>query len=600
MLRYTELSEGTGTIDLGYPVPLPLDTQAATDGFRAYDPLLARLQGLAVDSDDLRAQGIGTTIAGRTVWAFVAGDAGATTPSGALESAVVIDGTIHAREWASPEVVTGTIERLLEPEARPGLRRWLLDTQTIVFVPVLNVDGFLQTQRHPDRVLRTEYPEDPSDWPRDGRMQRKNMRDKDEILCAADDPACVVADGMNGVDANRNHEPWFGDSTTQSSGDPRSIVYRGTSAGSEAESQALYAAAALAPASRLRLYVDVHSYGRVFDGVYTGNARHDANEQRLSERLRAVTSNRYTYAPTPAGRGIGSTDEYFSYHFQVPSYTLEIEPGPNGAVEYHGFGQSHDGFVLPASEIARVRDELADTLLFGMYCAGGPPSVSRVEVRAASDDRMVFAGAWVAGSTTRRHFEVSTREALHAETDYRVRVVFDKPMRVRDDGANVIQYRGQSVALAPVLSVEGLDRNGHAFSQPIAAVASAWRAQPGAEGYGRYADDAISVGFRLPAGTPPDGARRVNFRISATDACGQPLDADPSTVADWSDGGWSGWENDQGQDTDTGGSDRAERVVDDGSPLFGDGSVSGSGGGGAFTLTALLVLLGAGALARRR
>jgi hypothetical protein len=604
VLRYTENDEGAGTVALGYPVPLPLDTQTATDGFRAYDPLLARLQALALDSDDLHAARIGRTIEGRPIWAFVAGDADATTPSGANESALLIDGTIHAREWASPEVVAGTLEKLLTPEAKPGLRRYVLDTQTVVFVPVLNVDGFLQTQRYPDTTLRTEYAGDPPNWPRDGRMERKNLRDKDDILCAADDPGCAVHDGMNGVDVNRNHDPWWGDSSTGSSADPQSILYRGTGPASEPESRALYAAADLGPAARLRAYLDIHSFGRVFDAVLTGNTRHDAQTQQLADRLRAATHDRYTYSPAAAGGGIGSTDEHFAYSLQVPSYTLEIEPGPQGAVEYGGFGDSHDGFILPASEIARVRDELADTLLLAMVCRAGPPSVQRVEVRRASDAHLVFAGAWTATDTAHRHFVVRVREPLQVETDYRVRVVFDAPMRVRAADGTVKQYRGQHIDLAPTLALEGLDADGQAFSTPITTTTGVWRADADApEGYARYTDDTLVAPFRIPAGTPVDGARRLAFRIDTTDVCGQALDADPATVADWEDGGWSGYEDDTGSSrTDTGGPDRAERLVDDGSPLFGGsgGGEKGGGGGGAFGLWAALLLLGAGLRARAR
>ncbi|HKY90440.1 MAG TPA: M14 family metallopeptidase [Nevskiaceae bacterium] len=606
VLRYTENPGGPDDVALGYPVPLPLDTQAATDGFRAYEPLLARVQALALDSDDLRAQRIGRTVADRPIWAFVAGDADATTPRGATESALLIDGTIHAREWASPEVVTGTLERLLAPEAKPGLRRYVLDTQSVVFIPVLNVDGFLQTQRYPDRVLRTEYAGDPSNWPRDGRMQRKNMRDKDEILCAADDPGCVVHDGMRGVDGNRNHEPWWA-SSGGSSSNPGSLVYHGTAPASEPESRALYAAADLGPESRIRAYFDVHSFGRVFNAVHTGNTRRDAQTRLLGTRVRAVTGNRYAYVPTSPEGGIGSTDEHFGYGLQVPSYTLEIEPGSQGAVEYGGFGDTHDGFILPEAEVARVRDELADALLLAMVCRAGPPSVVRVEVRRASDAHLVFEGHWTATSAQARRFTVGVRESLQVDTGYRLRVVFDKPMRVRSGADAVRQYRGQAIALAPTLSLEGLDEAGRDFSTPIAATKNVWRSTDVAsEGYERYADDTLVVAFRIPADTPIARARRVNFNIATTDVCGQALDADPSTVADWVDGGWRGYEDDDGSSaTDTGGADRAARVVDDGSPLFGPGGGDGGdggggGGGGAFTWWTLLALLAAGAWARRR
>ncbi len=39
--------------------------------------------------------------------------------------------------------------------------------------PVENVDGFLQTQRYPDKSLQSTYGPDGDTTPRDGRMRRK-------------------------------------------------------------------------------------------------------------------------------------------------------------------------------------------------------------------------------------------------------------------------------------------------------------------------------------------------------------------------------------------------------------------------------------------
>ena len=50
VLSYTETATGTGLVPLGYPVPLPIDSQTPVDGFRSHAALVARLQALALGS----------------------------------------------------------------------------------------------------------------------------------------------------------------------------------------------------------------------------------------------------------------------------------------------------------------------------------------------------------------------------------------------------------------------------------------------------------------------------------------------------------------------------------------------------------------------
>lgn len=611
-IRFTENTAGATSIALGYPVPLPVNSQTPVAGFRRYDALEARLQDLALASPDLAREELGTTLRNRVVPLYRAGDEDTLTVEGFPEPAALINGGIHAREWASPEVVTGLLERLLARAGTPALERYLLDNLSLSAIPALNVDGFLQTQRYPDRALQTEFAGEPQNenWPRDGRMQRKNMRDKDEILCAADDPACVVKDGMAGVDLNRNNAPYFATSN-RSSSDPASIVFHGSAAASEPETRLLQTAATRAPASRLRLYIDVHSFSQIYYGVDTGNARHDANQTRLAGVMRAVNANRYGYDPTPGGVGIGSTDEYFATTYQIPAYTLEIEPGPIGAQQYGGFGYSHDGFILPASQIERVRNELVDATLLGLYQQAGPPSVRAVELRERDSGTVVYAAEWQKSGTAQRQLVVSTRAALRTGIDYRLWIAFNKPMRARDGSGAVANYRGQSVALAPAITLEGIDSGGAGFSQALGTPVDGWRAGVGARPAAlRYGDDAYQTEFRLPATLPVTGARRVNLKLDVADLSGLRLDANPGTASDWSGGAWSGYESSDGTAADAGGEDRSLRIVDDGSPLFGasdgggssGGTAAGGGGGGApgaGLLLGLLALAGSGRISRR-
>jgi hypothetical protein len=594
LLTLTETGSGENEVPLGYPVPQPVDSLDAVDGFRSYGSLRARLAALALDSADISERQIGSTRENRDILAYVLGDADATTPEGLPEPAALINGTIHAREWASPEVVAGLIERFAERAGDGGLYRYLLDHLNLIVIPVLNVDGFLHTQRTPALAVNSEAGDaipagvrpEYRNYPRDGRLRRKNMRDVDGDVCPAETAGC-----MNGVDLNRNSDSQFFGSSNQNSDNPQSIVYRGPSRASEPETLALYAAADLAPRERLRFYVDVHSFARLFFGVNTGAARRDAITATLVQRMSAATgkgAGHYPYDAAPPDYGIGSTDEYFGYGLQIPAYTLEIEPR-SSAAEYGGFGYHHDGFILPDSEIARVRRELADALVLGLYRMAGPPALIKAEIRERDGNRVVYRAHWQP-SGTGRTLQTEIAEPLAAQTGYRLWLAFNKPMRVRDAQGEVVAYTGQTAPLAPAIAIEGLSANGASFRSDLATDAQGWHAEPGdaTDAALRYADDAYAVDFELPANLPLADARRLNLRVDVQDLSGQALDANPATPVDWA-AGWSGYEDGDSRDgTDTGGPDRSLRIVDDGAPPAGPGS--GGGAFGAFGLLAALWL----------
>jgi len=254
---YTNTESGENQKPLGYPVPISHDFPTPGDYFRSYTSLHARHQDLMLLSDNISGQVVGTTQNGRAIWAYTLSDQDTLIDEGFLtEGAVLQNGGIHAREWSTPEVTTAIIERFAANETDNWLYQYLLQNLNIVVLPVLNVDGFLQTQRYPDQTLQSTYSEDPDDWPRDGRMRRKNMRNVDEQLL-------TTADALLGIDLNRNHSPYWSTSNSSSANND-SLVYHGSAAGSELESQALYQAATLGPADRLRFFVDTHSYSQLW------------------------------------------------------------------------------------------------------------------------------------------------------------------------------------------------------------------------------------------------------------------------------------------------------------------------------------------------
>ncbi|MET1256441.1 M14 family zinc carboxypeptidase [Aliikangiella maris] len=591
---------------LGYPVPVPVNSLLPVDGFRDYDSLLARLQDIALSSDTITATRIGTSFEQAPIWAFILSDSDNTLIEGfALEGAFLQNGGIHAREWQTPEVVSGIIERFNTFQNDQGFYQYLLENTHMILIPVLNVDGFKQTQRYPAIAMYTQDQDDAPNWPRDGRMRRKNMRGVDHDINSE-------TDNLFGVDLNRNNDPFWSTNPGRSSNRQSSIVYHGASAASEPETQALLTAAEIAN-QQLRLYIDTHSFTQVYFAPQTHNARRNEITANLASKMRAVNNNQYAYSPSPAGAGIGATDEYFATTYEIPAYTLETEPGNGGALQYGGLGVSHDGFILPESQINRVRNELANASILGYYMQSAPPSIVQLQITRIDNGQTVYLGHWQSINTTTREYKNPTHIDLSANVEYQLRVSFNKPMRWRNNG-EISAYPGLSISSQPQINFEGLTNQDAAFLASITPYTSqpgTWLNQPENadniinNGYLRYQDDSYAVHFILPDNSPLLDASLLQLAIQAPDLAGQQLDTSPQTIINWQQGAWSGYESTDGNQADSGGIDRSIRLIDDGSPAFFDPNAvvilpppapspptsQGGGGGLSVLLLGLLVLL---------
>ncbi|UCC13616.1 MAG: hypothetical protein JSW21_09550 [Gammaproteobacteria bacterium] len=542
-LRYTRSDDSGNNIALGYDVPFPVESLTGVDGFRSYQSLFEQHQSLDAESSLVSSEIVGQTISGRDIWAYRVGDPDDDQPDGSPEGVALVNGTIHAREWQSPEVVTELFEQLTETATDGGFGQYLSDNLDVVIVPVLNVDGFLQTQRYPDRMTADEQ------QPRDGRMRRKNVRHP-TTGTAIDEDIDQTEDNFFGVDLNRNNPDGFGQNGSSSS-NPISLVYRAGAPQSEPEIQALLVAAELAPATRLRMYSDVHSFSQIFFTPLTGDAVRDRITRDLVTRMRRVSGGKYRYGPDSSS-GIGLTSDYFARSLRIPSWTLETEP-LRGGIDYGGTDHGHSGFVLPASEVARMRDEVAAMLLAGLYAQADKPRLIAIRVRDAATEEVRFEAEWQ-GTGSGRSLKVIANQALVPGGRYRLWLGFNKPMRWRDSRGEIANYPGQSVpAFAairlqfPALPVE--------HDVTISGDADAWRAQPGEDGFFRYRDDALITEFTVPASLPAEGPIAGVFSISARDMTDYGLDADPSSEVDWQGGRWTGYENTVGANSETGGTD---------------------------------------------
>ncbi len=552
-LVYTASTDSGSSIALGYAVPRPVDSQTPIPGFRSYQSLFERHQSLLTDFPlAIDGQVIGQSLANRDIWAYMISDPDGLTHDGLPEPAMLVNGGIHAREWQSPEAVSDLLEHLVEQSQDAGLIQYLVENINTVVIPVLNVDGFLQTQRFPDRVMASR------EQPRDGRMRRKNMRHPDRPQ-PVDDSLQTTDDNFFGVDLNRNQSVGFMN-PRRSSPNPVSLVHHGPAPQSEPESRALAAAAQLGPAERLRFYVDTHSFTQILLAPMTGNRRRDAITATLGARVRAVTANKYAWGPSNPGTEIGSTDGYFAATYQIPAWTLETEPGPAAGTQYGGTSHGHAGFVLPATEVRCMKEELTPSFLLAFYRMAGPAYVTEAVISAADDPTdFYFHARWLPAGDRSRDQQLVVNRALVPGADYRLWLAFSKPMRWRNAAGNIASFPGQRVALLPRIALEAPTLGS---VQVLSGDSGAWLANANTrppdqapDGYARYRDDAVALAFTLDPGLGITGTTPMILSVSAEDLSRQLIDADPATASDWRNGGWSGLENAMGTPGDVGGAD---------------------------------------------
>lgn len=563
----TRLPQETDKIALGYPVPIPVDTPLPFDGFRTYAGLHMRHQDLAASTPWVHPEQIGLTRRGRPILAYRLGDNDLLTIDGLPEPATLANGGIHAREWQSPETVTGILELFALHEEDNHFYDYLRENVNMIVIPSLNIDGFMQTQRYPSLNYMQSDPTYPDYYPRDGRMRRKNMLGADEDLY-------TTFDHLNGVDLNRNNAPYWASDPNRSSSDLTSIVHHGASQASEPETQALDAAAHLGPIDRLRIYTDVHSFSLVH--YWTRNYNGLLSVQ--TESVLRTFSDHHVQFPagkdyyftrlnaTPRNEGIGTTAEYFTFTYQVPSWTLEIEPSggqfyhaplPGSGADYGGLSEnSHDGFILPESEIRRVREQLAQSFAAVYYRQAGPPAIQTMRIIDAGSQAVVYEADWDLENDETRLLYTNRIQPLQLDHSYELWLSFNKPMRWREDG-QVVPFPGQPESGLDVeadVSVDNLDLN-------VFVEAAEWLNQPGdaPDGYLHYQDDAFRISFNLPLdthnGNLVNGEVEATLSLRASDMTGMFTDANPATVADWANGAWQRYENDFGNESATGGHD---------------------------------------------
>ncbi|GJQ71039.1 hypothetical protein Trydic_g949 [Trypoxylus dichotomus] len=233
---------------------------------------------------------------------------------------ILIDGTIHAREWISPAVATYIIEQLL---GNPD-NRGLIENINWVIIPVLNPDGYEYTFTNQ-------------------RLWRKTRR---------------PGNSCYGVDANRNFAFQWG--SNGASSNECSETFMGPYSFSEPEAVALAALAAATP--NLIGYLTLHSYGNwiLFSWGWTAEPVQNAAELQqlgdaMSDAIYAVNGTRYRPGPTVdlLYYASGTSQDWMTFVGVPLTYTIELTGGV-------GTGS---GFIIQPERILPVSQELWPGLL---------------------------------------------------------------------------------------------------------------------------------------------------------------------------------------------------------------------------------------------
>ncbi len=219
---------------------------------------------------------------------------------------LLLNAAIHAREYTTAELVTRFAEQLLSGYGNDADATWMLDHHEVHLV----------LQANPDGRKRAEA----------GASWRKNT---DSDFCATS--------SAQGIDLNRNFSYFWG-CCGGSSGSVCSSTYRGPSAGSEPEVQAVRGhmlsifpdygdpQTAPIPSNAAGLFIDVHSSGQLvmWPWGYTASPAPNGTQLQTLGRRFAYSNGHTPFQANNLYTTDGTTRDYGYGELGVASYTFEL------------------------------------------------------------------------------------------------------------------------------------------------------------------------------------------------------------------------------------------------------------------------------------
>jgi len=273
---------------------------------------------------------IGTSIEGRPIWAVKISD----NPSiNENEPAVGFDALVHAREPQSMATQMYFMWYLLENYGIDPEATYLVNNREMYFVPCFNPDGY-EYNRQTD--------------PNGGGFWRKNRRNN--------------GSGCYGIDLNRNFGYQWGYDNIGSSPDPCDETYRGSSAFSEPEAQAIRD---LANIKNYGTHFNMHSYGGyiLYPWGYIDSETPDSLTYR---EFAALLTSRSGYA-----YGSGSQLLGYPSNGSIRDWMYGEQTTKNKAYGYTiEIGNSSDGFWPQQSRIYPLAQQNLRTMIYQSFLAG--------------------------------------------------------------------------------------------------------------------------------------------------------------------------------------------------------------------------------------
>ncbi|MCH9681716.1 MAG: M14 family metallocarboxypeptidase [Deltaproteobacteria bacterium] len=307
------------------------------DDFRDWNAINAYMDTLAaLDPELVTIESVGMSLEGREIRALRLN-----SPAATGKAAMIISGTMHAREWLSPMTVMCIAETLVNDYGADSDTTSLLDALDLVIVPVLNPDGYVYS------------------WQAE-RYWRKNRR------------------GGYGVDLNRNWDyQWGGQGA---SNNPNDENFHGEGPLSEPESQAL--ASYIEGFDHAVAHLDFHSYSELILypwGYQFGAAPDEGMLSMLAGQMSSAIQGTHRHYSSP----IQGSDLYPAAGV-VDDWSYGVHDMMSFTVELRG-----NDFVIPPSEIVPTCEEnLAAVMVLAQWASeqADPVPTSGDDDGGASDD----------------------------------------------------------------------------------------------------------------------------------------------------------------------------------------------------------------------
>ena len=285
-----------------------------------YQSLEADMQLLKSKYEGVTTDSIGKTVDGRNIYRIVIGNPNA-------EKKVLVLAAIHAREYITTPLVMRQVREMLD---RKASGETALNEVCIQFVPMANPDGVQISQRALDGLNNANSKqtvqrviEGWADW---GLLENK---DKYNWYLNK------WKNNVNGVDLNHNFPTKGWAQLNDNRGKASSEFYKGPSAASEPETQAIIK---LVNEQKFSEVINYHAQGQI---IYWSQMHASKEVQAKDKAMAVIAARRTGYAlvdPAADGSRYGAGfKDWLDWEKGIPNITLEVglgvSPVPENQIE---------------------------------------------------------------------------------------------------------------------------------------------------------------------------------------------------------------------------------------------------------------------------